>query len=84
VRKVGGGVKSRSEPVPQQHKRDAGPEQLSFDLNRGEALPISWSFLFPFFFLNHELFVSRYNISKKRRLHPDMPCAPCASGGPGA
>ena len=23
-------------------------------------------------------------ISKKKRLHPDTPCAPCASGGPGA
>jgi len=23
-------------------------------------------------------------IGKKKRLHPDAPCTPCASGGPGA
>jgi len=37
AREVGGGVKGRSEPVPEPPKRVAGPEQLSFDLNGGEA-----------------------------------------------
>ena len=37
VRKVGGRVESRSEPVPEPPKRVAGPEQLSFDLNGGKA-----------------------------------------------
>jgi len=37
AREVGRGVKSWSEPVSEPSKRVAGPEQLSFDLNEGEA-----------------------------------------------